>query len=117
MEGFIATEKKINNELRERTRRHLKIINNQEPTEEQLDALEGTADDLFTNAIMTSKVSHTLPCQTVNMRRGGCVVENRLHPIASESCSMCRLFLEMIPLGYLNPNSLTHRPIYNWLGV
>ena len=115
MEGFIATEKKINNELRERTRRHLKILspNNADPTEEELDALEGTADDLFANAIMTSKVSFTLPCRTVNTRRGECVVENRLHAIASESCSMCQLFLEMISLNYLNPNSLTHRPISN----
>jgi len=57
MEGFITTEKKINNELRERNRRHLKIINNKEPTPEELDSLEGTAEDLFANAVMNSKVS------------------------------------------------------------
>merc|ERR1712216_564561 len=51
MKGFIDTEKKLDAELRERTRRHIAIVKGVEPTEEDLDQLEG-ASDVFAQAMM-----------------------------------------------------------------
>jgi len=52
MKGYIETEKKIQAELRERLRRHLRIADGHEPSEEQLDILEDEAPDVFAQAMM-----------------------------------------------------------------